>query len=206
MATRLCWLGHACLLFESDGKHVLIDPFLTGNPKAARKAEDVPADYILISHGHSDHVGDAAEIAERTGATVIANYEIATWFQEKMGVRNAHGMQHGGAHQFPFGRVKLTLAFHGSAHRDPLPQEGYQIVFVPLVNEFVRGYEVFAEGFTGSVTSADSAAHRPVGLAQGPDGSLYVSDDKGGTIWRITYKGQAAKTESEDKGAMAKRR
>src|SRR5215211_1209308 len=100
MSTKLRWLGHSCLLFESDGKSIIIDPFLTGNPKAAIKASEVVADYILVSHGHGDHVGDAAEIAERTGAMVIANYEIATWFQEKMGVRNAHGMQHGGAHQF----------------------------------------------------------------------------------------------------------
>lgn len=118
MSTRMRWLGHSCLLFESGGKNVLIDPFLTGNPKAAMKAGEVPADYILVSHGHGDHVGDAVEIAERTGATVIANYEIATWLQEKMGLRNVHGMQHGGAHAFPFGRVKLTLAFHGSALPD----------------------------------------------------------------------------------------
>ena len=118
MSTRLRWLGHSCLLFESDGKHVLIDPFLTNNPKAAMKAADVPADFILISHGHGDHVGDAVEISERTGATIIANFEIATWLQEKMGIRNVHGMQHGGAHQFPFGRVKMTLAFHGSALPD----------------------------------------------------------------------------------------
>jgi L-ascorbate metabolism protein UlaG (beta-lactamase superfamily) len=66
-----------------------------------------------VSHGHSDHVGDAIAIARRTGATVIANYEIAGWMQ-KHGVTHVHGMQHGGAHAFPFGTVKLTLAFHGS--------------------------------------------------------------------------------------------
>jgi L-ascorbate metabolism protein UlaG (beta-lactamase superfamily) len=112
------WLGHSCLLFESDGRHILIDPFLTGNPKAAMKAADVPADFILVSHGHSDHIGDAIDIAERRGATIIANYEIATWLQEKMGLRNVHGMQHGGSHKFPFGKVKLTIAFHGSVLPD----------------------------------------------------------------------------------------
>src|SRR5262245_38117492 len=75
MATRVRWLGHACLLIESDGRHILIDPFLTGNPAAAVKADEVPADFILISHGHGDHVGDAIDIARRTGATVVANYE-----------------------------------------------------------------------------------------------------------------------------------
>lgn len=111
--TRMRWLGHACLLFESDGQNVLIDPFLTGNPTAPVKADAVPADFILVSHGHGDHVGDAIAIAQRTGATVIANYEIAGWLQ-KQGVKKVHGMQHGGAFAFPFGTVKMTLAFHGS--------------------------------------------------------------------------------------------
>ena len=112
MATRLRWLGHAALLLESNGVHLLIDPFFTDNPKAAAKANEVPADFILVSHGHGDHVGDAIDIAKRTGATVICNYEISEWFGKK-GIK-AHGMQHGGGHDFPFGRVKLTLAFHGS--------------------------------------------------------------------------------------------
>ena len=117
MATRLCWLGHACLLFESDGQRVLVDPFLTDNPAAARKADEVPADYILVSHGHGDHVGDTIDIARRTGATVVTNYEISQWLAQK-GVAKVHGQQHGGGHGFPFGRVKLTLAFHGSALPD----------------------------------------------------------------------------------------
>jgi L-ascorbate metabolism protein UlaG (beta-lactamase superfamily) len=113
MPTRVQWLGHACTLIESGGQRILIDPFLSGNPAAATTADKVQADFMLISHGHGDHVGDAVAIAKRTGATVIANYEISLWL-EKQGVKNAHGMQHGGAHAFPFGRVKLTLAFHGS--------------------------------------------------------------------------------------------
>jgi L-ascorbate metabolism protein UlaG (beta-lactamase superfamily) len=113
MATRVQWLGHACSLIESGGQRILIDPFLTGNPAAAITADTVPADFILISHGHGDHVGDSIAIAKRTGATVIANYEISLWL-EKQGVQKAHGMQHGGGRTFPFGRVKLTLAFHGS--------------------------------------------------------------------------------------------
>jgi L-ascorbate metabolism protein UlaG (beta-lactamase superfamily) len=117
MATRVQWLGHACLLFESDGTHVLVDPFLTGNPAAATTADKVPADFILVSHGHGDHVGDAIAIARRTGATVVCNYEISEWLH-KQGVQKAHGQQHGGGHAFPFGRVKLTLAFHGSALPD----------------------------------------------------------------------------------------
>ncbi len=117
MATNVQWLGHACLLIESDGQRILIDPFLTGNPAAAAKAEDMKADFILVSHGHGDHLGDTVEIARRTGATVICNYEIAGWLNAK-GVKKTHGQQHGGSHTFPFGKVKLTLAFHGSAMPD----------------------------------------------------------------------------------------
>jgi L-ascorbate metabolism protein UlaG (beta-lactamase superfamily) len=121
MSTRVRWLGHACLLFESGGKHVLVDPFLTGNPKAAAKPADVPAELILISHGHGDHVGDAVAIAKRTGATVLANYEIAEWLTGKQGLPSSQvlGLQHGGGTAIPgIGRVKLTLAFHGSALPD----------------------------------------------------------------------------------------
>jgi len=81
MSTRIQWLGHACLLAESDGHRVLIDPFLTGNPKAAARADEVSADLILVSHGHEDHLGDTVAIAQRTGATVVANYEIGSWLK-----------------------------------------------------------------------------------------------------------------------------
>src|SRR5579871_3770006 len=97
MATRIRWLGHACLQVETNGVNLLMDPFLTGNPAAAAKADEVPADFILISHGHADHVGDAIDIARRTGATVIANYEISEWLKSK-GISRVHGQQHGGGH------------------------------------------------------------------------------------------------------------
>jgi L-ascorbate metabolism protein UlaG (beta-lactamase superfamily) len=111
MATRFRWLGHAALLFESDGHHILIDPYL--DDQYPVRAAEVPADFILVSHGHEDHLGDTISIAGRTGATVISNYEISLWLK-KQGVANVHGMQHGGSFRFPFGKVKLTLAFHGS--------------------------------------------------------------------------------------------
>jgi L-ascorbate metabolism protein UlaG (beta-lactamase superfamily) len=113
MSTRVRWLGHACVQVETDGQTVLIDPFLTGNPAASTTADQVAANFILVSHGHSDHVGDAVAIARRTGATAISNFEIAKWL-EGQGVANVHAQHLGGGHAFPFGRVKLTQAFHGS--------------------------------------------------------------------------------------------
>jgi L-ascorbate metabolism protein UlaG (beta-lactamase superfamily) len=123
MSTRIQWLGHACLLIESDGRRVLIDPFLTGNPKASATADEVPADLILVSHGHEDHLGDTVAIARRTGATVLANYEIGEWLKGPgAGLTKVHGLQHGGGMLFDGAiRVKLTVAFHGST----LPGGGY---------------------------------------------------------------------------------
>lgn len=116
MATTLTWLGHGASKLVTGGTTVLIDPFLTGNPAAACRAEDLAADFILLSHGHGDHLGDTVEIAKRTGATVICNYELSEYLA-KQGVK-AHGQQHGGGFQHAFGRVKLTIAHHGSALPD----------------------------------------------------------------------------------------
>ena len=139
MTTRVCWLGHACVLIESDGKHVLIDPFLTGNPTALVPASQVPADYILVSHGHGDHLGDTIDIAKRTGAQVICNYEISQWLQNQ-GISKVHGQQHGGGHAFPIGRVKLTLAFHGSMLPDG-SNGGNPCGFHLFLNDGIRIYD-----------------------------------------------------------------
>jgi L-ascorbate metabolism protein UlaG (beta-lactamase superfamily) len=95
-------------------QRVLLDPFLNDNPASPVKADDVDADYILVSHGHFDHVADVASIANRTGATVVSNFEIAQWFANQHGVKNTMGMNLGGGVDLPFGNVKLTLAFHSS--------------------------------------------------------------------------------------------
>jgi glucose/arabinose dehydrogenase len=84
------------------------------------------------------------------------------------------------------------IAFHGSWNRAPGPQEGYNVVFVPFAGGKPADpakYETFADGFAGAEKQPDRAAHRPTGLAQGPDGALYIADDKGGRIWKVTYKG-----------------
>lgn len=110
---KLQYLSHSCFLIETGGKTLLIDPFLTGNPKATVKPGDLKPDYVLLTHGHGDHLGDGIEIAKRTGATVIAPNELAVYCQNKGA--NAHPMHIGGSWNFDFGRVKLTIAHHGSA-------------------------------------------------------------------------------------------
>jgi L-ascorbate metabolism protein UlaG (beta-lactamase superfamily) len=104
-------------LIETDGTKLLIDPFFTGNSLAPVRADAVEADYILISHGHSDHVGDAVAIAKRTGATVISNFEIQNWLVAQ-GLENVHAQHIGGGYDYPWGRVKLTISHHGSALPD----------------------------------------------------------------------------------------
>jgi L-ascorbate metabolism protein UlaG (beta-lactamase superfamily) len=117
MTVTATWYSHACFLIEGSKAKLLIDPFITGNPLAPVKAEKVSADYILVSHGHGDHVGDTVAIAKRTGATVISNFEIQNWMVAQ-GVKNVHPQHIGGGFNYPWGRVKLTLALHGSALPD----------------------------------------------------------------------------------------
>ncbi len=111
---KLKYLSHSAFLLESNGHRILIDPFLSGNPVAPVKAEEVECDYIVLTHGHGDHVGDTVDIAQRNNATVISNYEIVSWC-DTQGL-TGHPMHIGGAHDFPFGRVKFTIAHHGSAY------------------------------------------------------------------------------------------
>jgi L-ascorbate metabolism protein UlaG (beta-lactamase superfamily) len=118
MTNKLTWYGHATLGLETGGYKLIIDPFFDGNPASPISPEAVEADYLLVSHGHDDHVGDTASIAKRTGATVISNFEIASWFEEKQGLPKTHGQHLGGGFKHPFGYLKLTLALHGSALPD----------------------------------------------------------------------------------------
>lgn len=113
MATKLTWLSHSAFLIETQSTKILIDPFISGNPLSPVDAGQVEADYILVSHGHGDHIGDTIEIAKRTGATVVANFEICNWL-ETQGIEKVHPQHIGGGFTYPWGRVKLTIAHHGS--------------------------------------------------------------------------------------------
>jgi L-ascorbate metabolism protein UlaG (beta-lactamase superfamily) len=113
MPTTLTYLGHGSFQIDTAGKTVLIDPFFTGNPAASTTADAVSPDAVIVSHGHGDHIGDCVQIAKRTGALIIANFEITEWLQSQ-GVSNVHAQNVGGAHDHGFGVVKFTIAHHSS--------------------------------------------------------------------------------------------
>ena len=117
MTLKIAWYGHACFLIETDKAKLLVDPFLSGNPMSPVQADEIEVDYILVSHGHGDHLGDTVEIAKRTGATVISNFEIQNWIVQQ-GIKNVHPQHIGGGFNYPWGRLKLTIAQHGSALPD----------------------------------------------------------------------------------------
>lgn len=115
---KITYYGHSCFGLEIAGKHVLFDPFITPNPLAKDiDISTIPADYILISHGHGDHVADVEAIAKRTGAMLVSNYEVISWFEGK-GLTNVHPLNHGGNKQLDFGRIKYVNAVHSSTLPD----------------------------------------------------------------------------------------
>lgn len=113
---KLTYLGHSGFIIETRLATIAIDPFLTGNPVATAAASDIKCDYLVLTHGHEDHSGDAEEIAKANDAVLIANHEIACHF-DALGVAKTHGMNPGGGFNFPFGRVKMTVAHHSSSMR-----------------------------------------------------------------------------------------
>ena len=113
---KLTYLSHSAWLVENNNNNIVIDPFLEGNPMATMKPSDIHADFIIVTHAHSDHLGDAIPMAKAHNGTIISNFEIVNYCSNQGA--NAHPLHIGGAHDFPFGRVKLTNALHGSSFPD----------------------------------------------------------------------------------------
>lgn len=176
--------GHSVVKIQTKTTTVFIDPFLTGNPNTDLKASEVKVDVILLTHGHDDHVGDTVELAKRNNALVVAPFELAT-FLKWQGV-HTHAMHIGGSHEFEFGTVKFTQAFHGSSYID---EETKTIVYTGMpagVLFTAEGKTVYHAGDTalfsdmkliGARNSID-VAFLPIGdnFTMGPEDALLAAE------------------------------
>jgi L-ascorbate metabolism protein UlaG (beta-lactamase superfamily) len=168
MGSKLIWYGHATLGLETGGYRLLVDPYFSGNPAAPISAERVQADFILVSHGHGDHVGDTVEIAKRTGAMVVSNYEIAGWMESK-GVKT-HGQHLGGGHWHEFGYLKLTFAIHGSM----LPDGSYGGNPAGFLLSTLDGEKIYMACDTGLFGDMRLIGEEGIDLAVLPIGDNYT--------------------------------
>jgi L-ascorbate metabolism protein UlaG (beta-lactamase superfamily) len=168
MTNKLTWYGHATLGLETGGYKILIDPYFTGNPAATASADKMKPDFILVTHGHGDHIGDTVAIARRSGATVISNAEISGWLG-KQGLKT-HAQHLGGGYKHPFGYLKLTLALHGSG----LPDGSYggnPAGFLLTTND---GKKIYLAGDTGLFGDMRLIGEEGLDLAVIPIGDNYT--------------------------------
>jgi len=169
MSIKVTWYSHATIGLEIGNYKILVDPYFTGNPAATTSADKVAADFILVTHGHFDHVGDVVTVAKRTGAMVVSNFEIAEWM-EKQGVKKTHGQHIGGAHDHPFGNLKLTPTLHGSGLPDGT-NGGNPAGFVITTKE---GMKIYIVGDTGLFSDMKLIGQQGIDLAFVPIGDNYT--------------------------------
>lgn len=167
------YLGHAAFYVEGEDVRILIDPFLSGNPRASHSARSFDrVDYIFVTHGHGDHVGDTVDIAKRTGATVVCNYEVSIYLADQ-GVA-CHPMHIGGSYSFPFGRVKMTPALHGS---DIQTDQG--MVSGGMAGGFlieIDGRKLYHAGDTGLTKDMELLREEGIEVAMIPIGGNFTMD------------------------------
>ena len=132
---KLTYLGHSAFCIEASQATILIDPFLSGNPKASAKPDAFNPEYIFLTHGHADHLGDAPAISKRTGATVVTTFELANY----LGAQGLNTLpaNHGGWLKLPFGHAKFTVAFHSSS----LIEEGGRPLYLGEPAGLILGLE-----------------------------------------------------------------
>jgi L-ascorbate metabolism protein UlaG (beta-lactamase superfamily) len=170
MSVKLTWLGHSAFALDIDGHPIVIDPFLTGNPLAAAAPDEVAAEFILLSHGHGDHVGDTVSIAQRTGATVITNFEISNWLQAQ-GISKTVGLNTGGHYDDSFMSVKSTIAIHSSS----LPDGSYGGLSCGYIITVKRsGKKIYFAGDTGLFMDMQLIGDEGIDLAVLPIGDYFT--------------------------------
>ncbi|WLV23784.1 metal-dependent hydrolase [Aciduricibacillus chroicocephali] len=180
---KISYHGHSVVMIETEKHRILIDPFISGNELCDLDADKVDPDVILLSHGHNDHVGDTIEIAKRTGALVVATFELATYL--RLQGLNTHALHIGGKHEFDFGIVKLTQAFHGSSYMD----KDDNIIYMGMPAGILftaEGRTIYHAGDTGLFSDMKligdlneiDLAFLPIGdnVTMGPEDALLAAD------------------------------
>lgn len=184
MQTQYTWYGHGTSGLTIGETNLLIDPYFTDNPAASAAAAQVEADYILVSHGHGDHVGDTISIAKRCNAMVIANFEVANWLADR-GLET-HPQHIGGGFNYPFGYVKLTQAIHGSG----LPDGSYGGMPAGLLVTTKEDKKIYLACDTGLFAGMKLIGEEGIDLAVLPIGNNFTMgpDDALRAVKMITPK------------------
>ncbi len=169
MSYQITFYGHGTFGVKVGEYQLLIDPYFTDNPSTETSPEDLNPDYLLITHGHGDHVGDAVEIIKRTSARVIANFEVANWLSAKGG-GEVFPQHIGGGHDYPFGYLKLTQAVHGSS----LPDGSYGGMPAGLLLTTPAGEKIYFAGDTGLFAGMSLIGEEGIHLAVLPIGDNFT--------------------------------
>ncbi|PKN98798.1 MAG: metal-dependent hydrolase [Chloroflexi bacterium HGW-Chloroflexi-4] len=170
MTSEVIWYGHATIGIITAGYFILVDPFFTGNPLTNVNPDELSPDFILVTHGHGDHLGDTEAIAKRTSAMVISNGEIVQWLSKKS--IKTHAQQVMGGFQHPFGYLKLTLALHGSV----LPDGAFGGNPVGLLLTTQDKKKIYLAGDTGLFGDMKLIGEEGIDLAMLPIGGNYTMD------------------------------
>lgn len=179
---RIQYHGHSCVEIQGKNSSIIIDPFINGNSHAKVSVEEIKVDYIYVTHGHGDHLGDTIQIAKNNDATVIAPFELATYLSWQ-GIK-VHPLHIGGSHQFDFGKAKATMALHGSSFID---DEKKEIIYLGMPSGVIiemDGKKVYHAGDTGlfgdmKILEKENldAAFLPIGdnFTMGPEDALIAA-------------------------------